>query len=126
MKKQKKTKKTAGVKPKTVETPQESNGECDGRDCPFHGNLKARGKTFEGIVVKKLPKRLTIEFERMNYIKKYERYLKSRTKVHARLPKCLEGKINVGDTILIRECRPLSKIIHFVVVKKIKSGENGK
>jgi ribosomal protein S17 len=25
--------------------------------------------------------------------------------------------------VLIRECRPLSKIIHFVVIKKIKSGE---
>jgi ribosomal protein S17 len=25
--------------------------------------------------------------------------------------------------IWIQECRPLSKIIHFVVIKKIKSGE---
>ena len=29
----------------------------------------------------------------------------------------------VGDTVKIQECRPLSKIIHFVVIKKIKSGE---
>ncbi len=99
-------------------------GKCDGRDCPFHGELRARGKTFEGVVVKKLPKRLTIEFERMIYIRKYERYAKSKTKIHARLPQCLENEINVGDTILVRECRPLSKIIHFVAVKKIKSGEN--
>lgn len=124
MKKQKKAKKQigkAGTEPKkeTVGAAQ----VCDGHDCPIHGNLKTRGKTFEGIVIKKLPKRLTIEFERMNYIRKYERYLKSRTKIHARLPKCMENKIDVGDTIIIRECRPLSKIIHFVTIKKIKSGE---
>lgn len=125
MKKQKKTKKTTAKAEKKLAAP-EATEKCDGRDCPFHGNLKARGKTFEGIVVKKLPKRLAIEFERMNYVKKYERYSRSKTKIHARLPKCLENQISVGDVILVQECRPLSKIIHFVAIKKIKSGENGK
>jgi len=34
--------------------------------------------------------------------------------------------VNVGDYIRIRECRPLSKIIHFVVIEKVKSAESGK
>ena len=124
MKKQK-TKKTAkagrkSVEKKIVSTTQDK--ECDGRDCPFHGSLKSRGKTFEGKVVSKFSKRIAIEFDRMIYVRKYERYSKSRTKIHARLPKCLENEINVGDIVKIQECRPLSKIIHFVTVKKIKSG----
>ena len=93
---------------------------CKDRDCPFHRKLKIRGRTFEGIVKRKFPRRITIEFERMIYIKKYERYAKSRTKIHARLSACMEDKINIGDVVLIRECRPLSKIIHFVVIGKVK------
>jgi len=99
---------------------------CKDKDCPTHGNLKVRGKIFEGKVIKKFHKRIAIEFERMIYIKKYERYAKSRTKIHARLPVCMEKDVEVGDFVQIRECRPLSKIIHFVVVKKIKSGEEGR
>ena len=59
----------------------------------------------------------------MIYIKKYERYAKSRTKVHARLPICMEEGINIGDLIKVKECRPLSKIIHFVVINKIEEKE---
>jgi small subunit ribosomal protein S17 len=98
---------------------------CRDRDCNIHGKLKARGKIFEGTVIKKFPRRVVIVFERMIYIRKYERYAKSKTKVHARLPECFREKINVGDYIRVRECRPLSKLIHFVVIEKIKNkGEN--
>ena len=99
---------------------------CNEKDCPVHGNLKSRGRTFEGKVTKKFNKRIVIEFERMIYVKKYERYKKSRTKIHARLPVCMEKEINIGDLIKVQECRPLSKIIHFVVIEKIKDKEEGK
>ena len=87
------------------------------------GAVKSRGKTFEGNVIKKFPKRVVIEFERMIYIRKYERYAKSRTRIHARVPENLENEIHVGDYIKVQECRPLSKIIHFIVIEKIKSGK---
>ena len=96
---------------------------CGDKNCHIHGNLKVRGRTFKGVVTKKLQKRVTIEFERMIYVGKYERYAKSRTKIHARLPDCIRKEINIGDLIKVQECRPLSKIIHFVVIEKIKSGE---
>ncbi|MFC1710649.1 30S ribosomal protein S17 [Nanoarchaeota archaeon] len=99
---------------------------CKDRNCHVHGNLKTRGKIFEGAVIKKFPKRITIEFERMTYVRKYERYAKSKTKIHARLPICMEKQINVGDHIRIQECRPLSKIIHFTVISKIKNNGNKK
>ncbi len=79
-----------------------------------------RGRIFEGIVTKKFPKRVVIEFERMIYVRKYERYAKLKTKIHARLTDSMEKEINVGDLVRVQECRPLSKIIHFVVVQKLK------
>ncbi len=96
---------------------------CNDRDCPIHGNLKARGKIFKGKVISKNQKRVAIEFERMVYVRKYERYSKSKTKMHARLPRCMDKDIQIGDLIRIQECRPLSKIIHFVVLEKLNSEE---
>lgn len=81
-----------------------------------------RGRIFKGTVIKKFPKRVVIEFERTIYIKKYERYSKRKTKLHARLPDEMIKEINIGDYIEIRECRPLSKIIHFIVVRKVIKG----
>jgi small subunit ribosomal protein S17 len=108
---------------KEKKQPQKEKGStiCNDAKCHIHGKLKARGRIFEGRVTKKFPTRITIEFERMIYIKKYERYLRSKTKVHAHLSKCMENEINVGDLIQIQECRPLSKIIHFIVIKKLKN-----
>ena len=112
-----KTKKTEVKEVPLVET------SCKDKDCPTHGNLKIRGRTFKGKVIKKFHKRVVIEFEKMAYLKKYERYSKSKTKIHARLPICMENRINLGDYIQVQECKPLSKIIHFVVIKKIKRKE---
>ncbi|HLC53243.1 MAG TPA: 30S ribosomal protein S17 [Candidatus Nanoarchaeia archaeon] len=86
--------------------------------------LSSRGRTFEGLVTKKFPTRIVIEFERTVYVRKYQRFYKKKTRLHARLPAGMD--VNVGDYIRIRECRPLSKIIHFVVIEKVKSAESGK
>ncbi|VVB83607.1 30S ribosomal protein S17 [uncultured archaeon] len=94
---------------------------CSDKKCHLHGDLKIRGRTFEGRVTKKLPTRVTIELERRVYSRKFERYFKSKTKIHAHLAECMEKQINIGDLIKIQECRPLSKIIHFTVIKKIKN-----
>lgn len=83
--------------------------------------VATRGRTFEGTVTKKFPKRVVVEFERTVYIKKYERFYKKMTRLHARLPDAMISEINIGDYIEIMECRPLSKIIHFVVIRKIRS-----
>lgn len=105
----------------------EKKVECKNSWCPFHGSepVKLRGRTFEGTVIKKFTGRVTIEFERILQVRKYERYEKRKTKLHARLPDCLKD-IEVGDLIKIAECRPLSKIIHFIVVERIKNKEQNK
>mgnify|MGYP001584087981 CR=1 FL=1 len=96
-----------------------NKSECSDRRCPIHGSLSTRGRTFKGVVKKKFEKRLVLEFERLLYYKKYERYAKKITRIHAYLPSCLSNEISLGDTVKVSECRHLSKIIHFVVVEKI-------
>ena len=101
---------------------------CNDKTCPTHGSnpIKLRGRIFEGTVIKKFPKRICIQFDRTVSVPKYERYEKRRTKLHARLPDCMKNKIEIGDYIKIAECRPLSRIIHFVVTEKIRSKEEKK
>ncbi|MFA5992221.1 MAG: 30S ribosomal protein S17 [Candidatus Pacearchaeota archaeon] len=86
-------------------------------------NCPTRGRKFEGYVIKKFENRVVIRFEKVKYIKKYERYVKTQSKMHARLPSEIKDQINMGDYIQIMECRPLSKILHFIVIKKIRNAE---
>ena len=96
---------------------------CADKQCPFHGQLRLRGRSFKGFVISKHPRRVAIEFERIIFVRKYERQMKKKTKIHARLPDCLKQEIEIGDYIEIKECRRLSKIINFVVIRKISGGK---
>jgi small subunit ribosomal protein S17 len=107
-------------KKQTPTTEKTSSTGCKDVKCPFHGQLKIRGRLFRGTVISKHAKRVCIEFDRTVFIRKYERFAKKRTRLHAWLPECLSGSINIGDYIEIGNCRQLSKIISFVVVKKIR------
>jgi small subunit ribosomal protein S17 len=108
-------------KKEKIEEAKPAGAGCNDSKCHIHGKLSVRGRVFEGRVTKKFSTRIVIELERMIYSRKYERYYKSKTKIHAHLPKCMENEINVGDLVRIQETKPLSKIIHFTVIKKIKS-----
>lgn len=96
---------------------KEKQNKCDDERCPIHGSLSVRGRHFNGIVKKIIGRRAVIEFERSIYFKKYERYAKERTRLHAYIPSCISDKIKVGKMAEIGECRPLSKIMTFVVIK---------
>lgn len=92
---------------------------------PLNGQARqpvaSRGRIFQGYVTKKFPTRVVIEFERTVYITKYERFLKDKTRLHARLPVGME--VSVGDYVRVQECRPLSKIIHFVVTEVVRKAD---
>lgn len=81
-------------------------------------NVGTRGRIFQGKVIRKFDKRVVVEFERTVRIQKYERFAKKKTRLHARTPQ--DMKISEGDYVKVRECRPLSKIIHFVVIEIVK------
>jgi len=95
---------------------------CNDKNCPFHGNLRIHGRKFEGTVTKKVQKqkKVTVELEGRVFIKKYERFAKRRTRIHAHLPDCMADKIDVGSIVEVHETRPISKTIHFVVTKKVR------
>ncbi|MFH1290135.1 MAG: 30S ribosomal protein S17 [Nanoarchaeota archaeon] len=104
-----------------------SKGKSETKNLARARGISTRGRIFRGIVIRKFPKRVTIEFERTVKIPKYERFMKKKTKIHARLPYEMHDEIHIGDLIRVQECRPLSKITHFIVIEKIKSKgeENG-
>jgi small subunit ribosomal protein S17 len=102
-----------------VEAPKEN---CSDDSCPFHGELGVRGRTFEGRVVStKAAHTAVISWGRRLFVPKYERFEKRRSKVNAHIPPCMH--IKTGDTVMIGECRPISKTKKFVVIKKM--GESG-
>ena len=82
-----------------------------------------RGRKFEGYVIRKFDKRVTIRLEKIKYIRKYERYAKYQTKIHAYLPESMKEQIQIGDYIQVAECRPLSRIIHHLAIKKIRDAD---
>jgi len=84
--------------------------------------LTTRGRTLVGTIVSaKMRKTATLEFDRVVFIPKYQRYEKRRTKLKVHNPDEIGAK--EGDKVRIIECRPLSKTKHFVIVEKL-GGEN--
>ena len=92
---------------------------CVDKKCFVHGNVRIHGRTFTGTVAEsKAQHTATISWERRKYVSKYERYERSRTKVKAHNPECINAK--KGDKVTIVECRPLSKTKHFVITHVLK------
>ena len=79
-----------------------------------------RGRTFVGKVIStKMTKTVNVEWERRSYLYKYERYQTERSRVKAHNP--TEINAQVGDTVRIAECRPLSKTKKFIVIEKMEA-----
>ena len=79
--------------------------------------IGTRGREFVGTVINaKMQKTVTVEWPRQVYIPKYERYMTKRTRVKAHNPDSVGAKL--GDRVLIRECRKLSKTKSHVVIKE--------
>jgi small subunit ribosomal protein S17 len=89
---------------------------CEGKFCPFHCQLSIRGKLLRGIVISNKAKNMAVvarEFPRS--VGKYKRYERSRSKLHAYVPDCMD--IEESSDVTIAECRPLSKTVSFVVIE---------
>lgn len=98
--------------------------KCNDTNCPFHGGLKVHGKTFTGkVVASRMQKTAIVEWPRFRYLRKYERYERSKTRVKAHNPPCI--KASAGDDVKIVETRPLSKTKHFVIIEKTMEKNEG-
>ncbi len=98
----------------SLESPKQN---CEDINCPFHGKLSVRGRQLTGTVVSaKMRKTAVMEFERLYFLKKYERYEKRRTRLKVHNPECIGAKD--GDIVKVMECRSLSKTKNFVIIQK--------
>jgi small subunit ribosomal protein S17 len=89
---------------------------CTDPKCPFHGALRVRGQTFEGVVVSnRMTNTAVVERQYLRYLPKYERYEKRTKRFLVHSPPCL--RLRVGDRATIMECRPLSKTVTFVAIR---------
>jgi len=103
----------------SVASPRKS---CEDVFCPFHGTLPVRGKLLSGTIESaKASKMVVVSREYPHGVSKYKRFQRSKSKVHAYLPSCLDAK--EGEEVRIAECRRLAKTVSFVVIEvNVKDG----
>jgi len=100
-----------------------SASACGDVKCALHGKIEARGRIFVGTVISdKMQKTVTVEWPRLFYIPKFERYEKRRSRVKAHNPPCIAAK--AGDVVKIAECRPIAKTVSFIVIEKLSGEKN--
>ena len=106
-----------------IKTPREAiEGTYIDKKCPFTGDVSIRGRLLRGTVRSmKMKRTLTIRRDYLHYIKKYNRFEKRHKNISAHVsPAFLDLK--AGDTVLVGQCRPLSKTVRFNVLKVIATG----
>ena len=90
--------------------------DCDDVNCPFHGSLPVRGQVITGKVVsERMQGTVVVERNYLHFVRKYDRYEKRSSRIHAHMAPCLDARI--GDEVKIAECRPLNKTTSYVVVE---------
>ncbi|MEM0026850.1 MAG: 30S ribosomal protein S17 [Ignisphaera sp.] len=98
---------------------------CNDKKCPWHGNVKVRGLMLIGKVIKsRMQNTVVVEREYVVWVRKFKRYERRRSRIHAHNPPCISAK--EGDIVIIGETRPLAKSVSFVVlgiIGKTKVGD---
>jgi small subunit ribosomal protein S17 len=111
------TENRVGIRYEGLKPPEKS---CNDPLCPWHGHLKVRGGLIVGRIVKsKMRSTVVVERDYLVLIKKYMRYEKRRSRIHAHRPPCINVK--PGDVVLIGETRPIAKSVAWVVLGVITS-----
>merc|ERR1712018_169726 len=103
-------------------TPREAiEGTYIDKKCPFTGNVAIRGRILQGVVKStKMNRTIIIRRDYLHFIKKYQRYEKRHKNIAVHLSPCFRCK--EGDTVIVGQCRPLSKTVRFNVLKVIPAG----
>jgi small subunit ribosomal protein S11e len=107
-------------------TPKEAiEGSYIDHKCPFTGNVSIRGRILSGTVKStKMNRTLIVRRNYLHFIKKYQRYEKRHSNVAAHVSPCF--RVSDGDTVIIGQCRPLSKTVRFNVLRVIPAGASKK
>ncbi|MFA4887514.1 MAG: 30S ribosomal protein S17 [Candidatus Nanoarchaeia archaeon] len=90
---------------------------CEDKHCAFHGKITLRGRQFTGQITRLNSQRTAVvQWERLLYLPKYQRYEKRRSKLQVHHPDCIT--LTIGDHVRFIECRPISKTKNFVIIGK--------
>ncbi|CAD7088639.1 unnamed protein product [Hermetia illucens] len=102
-------------------TPRDAiEGTYIDKKCPFTGNVRVRGRILTGTVRKmKMQNTIVIRRDYLHYVRKYSRFEKRHKNMSVHLSPCFRD-VELGDIVTIGECRPLSKTVHFNVLKVTK------
>lgn len=93
----------------------EPKEQCEDDKCAWHGKLSVRGRVFRGNVKSsKAHNTVIVEWGYHRLVPKYQRYERRKSRVTAHNPSCMKAR--EGDSVVIAECRPLSKTKKFVIV----------
>mmetsp|Transcript_16130 Transcript_16130/g.45181 ORF Transcript_16130/g.45181 Transcript_16130/m.45181 type:complete len:176 (+) Transcript_16130:53-580(+) len=115
--------KNVGLGIKTPDTAIEGN--YVDKKCPFTGNVSIRGRILTGIVRStKMNRTIVVRRDYLHYVKKYARYEKRHSNVSAHCSPAF--RVASGDTVVIGQCRPLSKTVRFNVLRVTPAGSAGK
>ena len=91
------------------------------KKCPFTSDVTIRGRILTGTVVKmKMNRTIVIRRNYMKYVKKCKRFEKRHKNLSVHMSPCFRD-VQVGDTVTVGECRPLSKTVSFNVIKVNRS-----
>jgi small subunit ribosomal protein S17 len=67
------------------------------------------------LLVRKQKNMAVVAREYPHPVPKYKRYERSKSKLHAYIPGCVD--VEEGTDVKIAECRPLSKTVSFVIIE---------
>ncbi|EGV61842.1 40S ribosomal protein S11-B [Yamadazyma tenuis] len=86
------------------------------KKCPFVGDVSIRGKILSGTVVStKMHRTIIIRRDYLHYVPKYNRYEKRHKNLAAHVSPAF--RVQEGDTVVVGQCRPISKTVRFNVLR---------
>merc|ERR1711990_878234 len=102
-------------------TPKEAiEGTYIDKKCPFTGEVSIRGRILTGKVIKtKMTRTVVIRREYLHFVPKYSRYEKRHKNMSVHCSPAF--RVEVGDTVTVGQCRPLSKTVRFNVLRVSKN-----
>jgi small subunit ribosomal protein S11e len=82
--------------------------------------VSIRGRILSGKVVStKMTRTIVIRREYLHFVPKYNRYERRHTNTSVHCSPCF--RVDVGDDVIVGQCRPLSKTVRFNVLKVNKN-----
>jgi small subunit ribosomal protein S17 len=96
-------------------------GEAEAQTTPPRERGPGRQKTRQGVVVSdKADKTITVRIDVARRHRRYEKIVRTSRTLHAHDE---SNDAHVGDTVIVRECRPLSRLKHWRLVEVVQRAE---